>query len=410
MKYKILIFALILFSSIIFGFVVFGQGAHPDSEFYLDYCDQQIKRSLKQFKDTDGYIDYTLTPRNILDTTSVWNRTKVSPEEWCAGFWPGILWYDYESTNDEIIKVEAEKYTDALESILQQPVFDHDLGFLMYCSYGNAYRLTGEKKYQNILLAAADSLASLFNPKAGTILSWPRNVKVLGGHNTIMDNMMNLELLFWAAKNGGNPYLYDIAVSHAEKTMAHHFRPDYTSYHVAIYDSISGDFVKGVTHQGFSDSSMWARGQAWAIYGFTMVYRETHDKKFLDFACNVADIYLCNLPDDLIPYWDFNAPDIPNAPRDASAAAITASALLELSTFLPKEQSLKYLDYAEKIIQELCSDKYLSGNDKPSFLLHSTGHYPAGSEINASIIYTDYYYIEALLRLKRLKTGALIIG
>lgn len=375
----------------------------------LTYCDTQVRRSLKQLRESSSGIDYTMSPRNIAADSTAWKLSKVSPQEWCAGFWPGILWYDYEATRDPEIKKEAERYTDALGVILQQPVFDHDLGFLMFCSFGNGYRLTGNKHYREILLASADSLASLFNPKVGTILSWPRNTGILGGHNTIMDNMMNLELLFWAARNGGNPYLYDIAVSHAEKTMEHQFRPDFSSYHVAVYDSVSGDFIKGVTHQGYADNSMWARGQAWAIYGYTLVYRETHDKKFLDFACNVADVYLRNLPSDLIPFWDFNAPDIPRAPRDASAAAITASALLELSTYLPNDTACRYRKSAENILRNLYND-YRAGESKPAFLLHSTGHHPAGSEIDASIIYADYYYIEALMRLKRLGAGLPVSG
>jgi unsaturated chondroitin disaccharide hydrolase len=220
-----------------------------------------------------------------------------------------------------------------------------------------------------------------------------------------MDNMINLELLFWAAKNGGNKHLYDIAVKHAETTMQNHFRPDYSSYHVVVYDTATGKKIKGITHQGFSDSSMWARGQSWAIYGFTMVYRETKDKRFLDFAQQVTDVYLKNLPADHIPYWDFNAPDIPAAPRDASAAAVTASALLELSTLVADTaKATAYRQQAEQMLQSL-SINYQSRQINNAFLLHSTGHKPNGGEIDASIIYADYYYIEALLRLKKLKEG-----
>jgi unsaturated chondroitin disaccharide hydrolase len=219
-----------------------------------------------------------------------------------------------------------------------------------------------------------------------------------------MDNMINLELLFWAAKNGGNKHLYDIAVKHAETTMQNHFRPDYTSYHVVVYDTATGKKIKGITHQGFSDSSMWARGQSWAIYGFTMVYRETKDQRFLNFAQQVTDVYLKNLPADHIPYWDFNAPDIPAAPRDASAAAVTASALLELSTLVTDTaKATAYRQQAEQMLQSLSN--YQSRQVNNAFLLHSTGHKPNGGEIDASIIYADYYYIEALLRLKKLKEG-----
>jgi unsaturated chondroitin disaccharide hydrolase len=217
-----------------------------------------------------------------------------------------------------------------------------------------------------------------------------------------MDNMINLEMLFWASKNGGSKKLYDIAVKHAETTMENGFRADGGCYHVAVYDTIDGHFIKGVTHQGYADSSLWARGQAWAIYGYTMVYRETGDKKFLRFAEKVTDLYLSRLSEnEYVPYWDFDAPGIPDEPRDASAAAIVASALLELSQLEDdREKSAKYRTTAINMLVELSSDEYQSGTAKPSFLLHSTGHYPKGSEIDASIIYADYYYIEALIRYK----------
>ena len=225
-----------------------------------------------------------------------------------------------------------------------------------------------------------------------------------------MDNMINLEMLFWAAKNGGDHRLYDIAVKHAETTMAHAFRPDYTSYHVAVYNPVTGDFIKGMTHQGLADNSMWARGQAWAIYGYTMVYRETHDPRFLDFAQKVTDVYLDRLPTDYVPYWDFSAPAETSTPRDASAASVVASALLELQGYVEGEKSDRYRHCAEKMLASLSSDSYRSSAHRSSFLDHSVGHHPAGSEIDASIIYADYYYLEALLRLKRLQSGTPILA
>ena len=381
-----------------------------DTDKALDYCNSQVHRTLEELKGKDGSIDYTMMPRNIMDSLTTWHCRKATKNEWCSGFWPGILWYDYEYTGDETIKEEAEKFTASLKFLSETPAFDHDLGFLVFCSYGNGYRLTQNPRYKQVILDTADSLATLFRPRVGTILSWPRNVEMFGGHNTIMDNLINLEMLFWAAKNGGNPYLADIAVSHADKTMKYLFRPDYTSYHVAVFDTLTGDFIRGCTHQGFSDNSMWARGQSWGIYGYTMIYRETKDARYLDFAQKVADVYLRNLPEDYVPYWDFNDPSIPNAPRDASAAAVVASALLELSTYLQAEKAPKYKEAAVKMLKSLSSDKYRSGKSKPSFLLHSTGHWPAGSEIDASIIYADYYYIEALLRLKRLNENKNVLG
>ncbi len=374
----------------------------------LEYCNTQVHRSLAALG-ADS-TDYTMMPRNIQGTDSAWACRKASPDEWCSGFWPGILWYDFESSRDEIVREEAERYTEALEYLSQRPAFDHDLGFLMFCSYGNAYRLTGSPKFRDIILASADTLATLFNPKVGTILSWPRNVEMLGGHNTIMDNMINLEMLFWASKNGGDKRLYDIALKHAETTMEYHFRPDGTCYHVAVYDPESGKFIKGMTHQGYSDSSTWARGQAWAVYGYTMVFRETQDRRFLDFACKVTDAYLRRLPDDYVPYWDFDDPAIPDAPRDASAACVVASALLELQAYVTPEKRDEYRDAAVKMLASLSSDEYRSGDKRHSFLDHSTGHKPAGSEIDAAIVYADYYYIEALLRLKKLETNSAVLA
>lgn len=376
----------------------------------LDYCAEQTQRSLVELKGDSG-IDYTMMPRNVMADEHHWNCRKATKEEWCAGFWPGVLWYDYEYTQDKNILEEAEKFTASLEFLSRIPAYDHDLGFLVFCSYGNGYRLTKNPAYKQVILDTADSLATLFNPVVGTILSWPREVEPRNWpHNTIMDNMINLEMLFWAAKNGGNPYLYDIAVSHADKTMKCQFRPDYTSYHVAVYDTITGNLIKGVTHQGYADSTMWARGQAWAIYGYTVVYRETKDPKYLDFVQKVADVYLERLPEDKVPYWDFSAPGIPDVPRDASAAAVVASALLELSAYLPNGKGKHYKDAAIKMLTSLSSDNYQSGKSNPAFLLHSTGHWPAHSEIDASIIYADYYYIEALLRLKRLQEGEGVLG
>jgi unsaturated chondroitin disaccharide hydrolase len=372
------------------------QSGRLDVNRELNYCYSRVKRTLKEIGNTNRM------PKNMADSLNSWKTADVSIGEWTVGFWPGILWYNYENTQSPTNADIARCYTALLEPLAKEPAYDHDLGFQLFCSYGNAYRLTGDEYYKRILLSAADTLATLFNPKAGTILSWPRNVNFYGGHNTIIDNMVNLEMLFWASKNGGGKDLYDIAVKHAETTLKNGFRTDGGCYHVAVYDTVDGHFIKGVTHQGYADNSLWARGQAWAIYGYTMVYRETGDKKFLRFAEKVTDLYLSRLPEnEYVPYWDFDAPNIPDEPRDASAAAITASALLELSQLEDNEtKSEKYRTAAINMLVELSSEKYQSGTAKPSFLLHSTGHYPNGSEIDASIIYADYYYMEALIRYK----------
>ncbi len=366
----------------------------------IDYCAQQAEKTSSVIPQNEQNL-----PRNIDNGKATWRF--VTYHDWCSGFWPGVLWYLYEGTHDVKWKAEAEKFTGELAPLAYQPGFDHDLGFMVFTSFGNGYRLTQNPAYKKTILRTADSLATLFNPKVGTILSWPPMVKKMGWpHNTIIDNMINLEMLFWASKNGGGKKLYNIAVSHAETTMHNHFRSDYSAYHVIVYDTITGKKIKGITHQGYADNSMWARGQSWAIYGFTICYRETHKAEFLDFAQKVADIYLKRLPADLIPYWDFDDSAIPNAPKDASAACVTASALLELSTFVTDPAKAKvYRRKAEQMLAILSSAQYQSRNVNSAFLLHSTGHKPAGTEIDASIIYADYYYIEALLRLQKLQRG-----
>ncbi|MFI3301665.1 MAG: glycoside hydrolase family 88 protein [Rikenellaceae bacterium] len=379
-----------------------------DVDKELAYCYAQAQRGVEGMKKADGSIDYTMQARNILEGETVWNLRETKASEWCSGFWPGVLWYAYEASNDAAIKAEAQKFTGSLEFLSVTPAYDHDLGFLVFTSYGNGYRLTKDPKYKEVILMTTDTMATLINDKVGTMLSWPRAEKMFGWpHSTIMDNMINLEMMFWAAKNGGeeHKYLYDMAVRHADVTMEHHFREDGSCYHVAVYDPQTGNFIKGVTHQGYADETMWARGQSWAIYGYTVMYRETKDPKYLSFVQKVVDVYLKDLPEDYIPYWDFSAPGIPDAPRDASAAAVVASALLELSEFLPNAKGAEYKDAAVKMLTSLASDAYKSGDARVSFLDHSTGHWPAKSEIDASIIYADYYYIEALHRLKRVQNG-----
>lgn len=385
------------------------QGLDVDKQ--LQYCHKQVCRALEELKQKDGSYDYTMEPRNILkgDKQKGWNCRKATPEEWCDGFWPGILWMDYQNTKDEAVRKAAEGYTESLKGIAYRPCYDHDIGFLMFCSYGKGYEVNHSQEYKNVILASADSLATLFNPIVGTILSWPREVKPRNWpHNTIMDNMMNLDMMFWAAKNGGNKLLYDLAVTHAKTTMKNHFRPDGSCYHVAVYDTINGDLIKGVTHQGYADHSMWARGQSWAIYGYTMVYRYTHNRVFLDFAQKVTDIYIKRLKetsDDLVPLWDMDDPRgvKGGAPKDASAACVVADALLELQQYVGDEKGEEYKLFALQSLAQLSTDRYQSGKKNVAFLMHSTGHHPAGSEIDASIIYADYYYLEALMRAKALK-------
>ena len=373
-----------------------------DADKQLKYCHTQVNKALKALKANN---DYTMMPRNILngDKGNTWNCRKSCPEEWCSGFWPGVLWMTYATSGDGNVKQAAEKYTDAIAPIVDKPVYDHYLGFIVINSYLKGYEATRRDDYKQTALRAANSLATLYNAKAGTMLSWPRHVKDYGGHNTIMDNMINLELLLWAADNGGSPLLRDIAVGHATTTMRHHFRPDGSCYHVAVYDTLTGEFLRGQTHQGYADHSMWARGQSWAIYGYTMVYRYTHDRVFLDFAQKVTDIYLRRLhetSDDWVPRWDMDDPR-PYAPKDASAACVVASALIDLAKYVGGWRGQYYRECAENMLADLSSSRYQSDESNVAFLLHSTGHHPAGSEIDASIVYADYYYIEALEKLSK---------
>ena len=368
-----------------------------DPQEILNYCVLKTKKTSKSLASLDSL------PRNIYAQQTYWN--KVGIHDWTSGFWPGVLWLSYEASGDLSLLPYAKGFTKSLEGVLSVPVDNHDLGFMLYCSYGNGYRLIGDTAYHDFLIEAADSLVTLYNPTVGTILSWPAmREKMNWPHNTIIDNMINLELLFWASKNGGNNAYYDIAVKHAETTMNYLIRPDYSTFHVGVFDTLDGHFIKGVTHQGYADDSMWARGQAWGIYGYAMCFRETGIDQFLQTAQKLADVFISNLPEDGIPYWDFRDPAIPNAPKDASAAAVAASGMLELSGFKMDEMDQqKYRDAAESMLAKLSTSDYLSKDKNQAFLLHSTGHKPHDSEIDASIIYADYYYLEALLRLKKMR-------
>lgn len=363
----------------------------------LDYCVLKAQNTASSLTTPDSL------PRNIYAQQTNWN--KVGVHDWTSGFWPGVLWLSYEASGDSSLLTYAKNFTKSLEDVLSVPVDNHDLGFMLYCSYGNGYRLTENPAYHDLLIKAADSLVTLYNPKVGTILSWPAmREKMNWPHNTIIDNMINLELLFWASKHSRNQAYYDIAVKHAETTMENFIRPDFTTLHVGVFDTIDGHFIKGATHQGYADDSMWARGQAWGIYGYAMCFRETGKKKFLKTAQKLADVFINKLPEDGIPYWDFDDPAIPDAPKDASAAAVAASAMLELSEFAKDEAGQeKYRHAAENLLATLSTPDYLSEDQNQAFLLHSTGHKPHKSEVDASIIYADYYYLEALLRLEKME-------
>ena len=320
---------------------------------------------------------------------------------WCSGFYPGTLWYLFENTGDTVIKSEAIKRLGILEKEKFRTE-DHDLGFMMYCSFGNAYRITKQPAYKEVVLQSALSLSTRYRPIIKSIQSWNKSDRFQCP--VIIDNMMNLELLSWASKNGGNKKLGEIAINHANSTIKNHFRPDGSSYHVLDFDLTTGKLLKSVTSQGAADSSAWARGQAWALYGFTMFYRFERDEAYLNQAQKIANFMLNhpNLPKDKVMFWDFDAPGIPNALRDASAAAITASALLELGQFTKGKDKRKYVSAAKKILQTLSSPKYLAenGSNGGFILKHGVGALPYNSEVDVPLTYGDYYFIEALNRYK----------
>ncbi|WP_454803317.1 glycoside hydrolase family 88 protein [Mucilaginibacter phyllosphaerae] len=319
---------------------------------------------------------------------------------WCSGFYPGTLLNIYEETRDEKLMPEARRMLNLLAKE-QYNTHTHDLGFMMYCSFGTANRLAPSPDYKSVLLNSAKSLATRFNPKVGAIKSWdakPSDFLV------IIDNMMNLELLFWATKATGDSSYYKIAVTHANTTIKNHYRADHSSYHVINYHPETGAVQQKKTAQGFADGSAWARGQAWGLYGFTVMYRETGDKQYLEQANNIARFLLNNpnLPADKIPYWDFIADNIPNALRDASAAAIMASALLELCRYTGKADGQQYFNTAADIIKTLSTPQYKSapGANGGFLLQHSVGHLPAGTEVDVPLTYADYYFVEAMKRYK----------
>ena len=337
---------------------------------------------------------------------------------WTSGFFPGILWLLSDWNNSESMAGRARFWTQKLDTIKNYKD-NHDVGFMINCSFGHAYSHHPNDADKDVLITAARSLSTRFSPTTGTIKSWNKFTSWYDGHEykypVIIDNMMNLELLFVASRLSGDESFRKIAISHAEQTMRNQVRPDGSTFHVTLYDPTTGKFIKGETSQGYSNNSTWSRGQGWSIYGFTMCYRETKDKRFLDTAERCADYYINNpnLPADKVPWWDFNANysgytpgkksnacHVPVNYRDASAAAVVCSALFELSTYVKGSKSKTYYDTAVKILHSLGSDMYRAslGKNGGFILMHSTGALPQNSEIDVPLVYADYYFLEALTR------------
>lgn len=323
---------------------------------------------------------------------------------WCSGFFPGELWYLYENNPTPELKKYAEMYTARIEKV-KDITYSHDVGFMLNCSYGNGYRLTQNPAYKEVMITGANSLATRFDERVGAIRSWDFN-KDKWQFPVIIDNMMNLEFFTVVSRFTQEERFKNIAISHADKTMAHHFRPDYSCYHVVSYDTLTAQPHIKQTHQGFADESAWARGQAWALYGFTMMYAETGKQEYLIQANHIANYIMNhpNMPADKVPYWDFDMPDIPNTTRDASAAAIMASAFIELSKMNKDDFGKQCRVIAEEQIRSLTSPEYLAaqGTNQNFALMHSTGHFPNNSEVDVPLSYADYYYVEALMRMKNL--------
>lgn len=333
----------------------------------------------------------------------------VPEDDWVSGFFAGSLWYMYELTGDESWADRARLHTEILDSV-QYLQWHHDVGFMIYDSYGNGLRLKGIPEYEKVVVQTARSLSTRFRPVPGVIQSWDadRGWQGLRGWQcpVIIDNMMNLELMFRASEISGDETFRNIAVSHADRTMKEHFRDDYSCYHVVDYDLTDGHVRGRCTAQGYADESAWARGQAWAVYGYTVCYRFTGDRRYLDHAERVADFVVNNpnMPGDSVPYWDFDAPNIPDEPRDASTAAILASAFCEMYVHTGND---RYKELADKIIESLSSPSYRAaeGENGGFLLMHSVGSIPHGSNIDVPLNYADYYFLEALIRKGRIESG-----
>jgi unsaturated chondroitin disaccharide hydrolase len=387
-----------IFITIAVLFIFFQALSQSSKQEMKKLVDEDLQLAVKQYKYMQKLLPADKLPRSY---DSVKNELIVSGTDWwCSGFYPGALWYLYGYSKDESLKKEAIRTTALLEKE-KNNTGTHDLGFMLYCSYGNGYRLTKDNSYKNVMITGARSLSTRFNPIIGCIKSWNTNSR--WQFPVIVDNMMNLEFLCEMTKLSGDSTFYKIAVTHANTTLKNHYRNDFRSYHLIDYDTITGKKIKGYTAQGAFDESAWARGQSWGLYGFTMMYRETGMEEYLNEANNIANFLLHhkNMPADKIPYWDYDATDIPNTYRDASAASIMCSALLELAKYSNEQQRKEYLNTATTILKNLSSVYRAAVNTNGGFVLkHSVGHLPGKSEIDVPLTYADYYFIEALMRYK----------
>lgn len=402
-KYSRRFFLLMLFS-------LFSLSTH--SLFAEELMSQVIERGLSVARSQSQVMARSLEQDSAAFPRSYDNGHLVTSDYrwWCSGFFPGVLWQLYSDQPDAQLRRYAELYTQRVEPV-KHMTDTHDLGFMLYCSFGQGYHLTGNTHYLEVIHEGADNLLSRYDSRVGVIKSWDWSDK--WQYPVIIDNMMNLEMLSFLSREINDRKYIQVAETHANTTLKNHFRSDYSTYHVVSYDLATGQPQVKQTAQGYADESAWARGQAWGLYGYTMMYRETLQPCYLEQARHIAHFIVNHphLPADGIPYWDFDAPDIPNALRDASAGAVMASAFIELSQLDPSAEASCWLQMAEKQLRTLSSADYLAkeGEQGGFILKHSVGSLPGKSEIDVPLTYADYYYIEALLRMKQLlakPTGA----
>jgi unsaturated chondroitin disaccharide hydrolase len=381
---------------------IFGLGAADgvvdwDVELVLSASVEKVDASARWW---DGRPAH---PRTI-ESGNEWDLRPVKWWGWTHGFWPGVLWMAVEAGGGEDVRAAAEVATNNMVHFTEKEARDHDLGFMIMGSIGKAYESEPTPERAEQIIRGAEALLPLIDPDVGALFSWPQKARrgEYAPYNSIIDSLLNQELFFRASELSGDPKYRIAAIRHADRILATHIRSDYTSYHLAVFDDVTGVVLKRGTHQGYGAESLWARGQAWGIYGFAMCYRETGLARYRETALKLAEVFMNLLPADKVPYWDFRDPEIPAAPRDASAAAIVAAGLLILAEEVPTEMAGPLVDKAEGLLQALWH-RCWSGDANAALLSHSTGNRPRGSEVDVPLIYADYYFLEALLRLQGIR-------
>jgi len=354
----------------------------------------QLRRAANALDPAAGYPRATKPDGN-------WEQRPAN--QWTSGFFAGTLWYMYQNTHAPEWRQLAERWTIGLEAN-KRITTTHDLGFMIFNSFGHGYLLTNDPHYRDVVMEAARSLATRYNPAVGAIKSWDlenaTDARRGWKYPVIIDNLMNLELLFWAGSHGGDSAWARIAERHALTSARAHVRADGSTAHVALFDPTTGALERTTTWQGYADTSAWARGQAWAIHGLSAAYGRTRQPDLLRAAQRAADWFTLHLPADGVPYWDFRHPDIPNTERDASAAAIAASGLYDLARRSDAPSAERYRAAADRLLESLTSRYLAPPTSAGAILAHSTGGRPQHTEIDVGLVYADYYFVEALLRRK----------